>query len=73
MGNVSLKIPSLHPMLSLGNPDVALHTADFAKLAGGAAGDAAVVDGAILMAQTIVDVATTPEVRSRLLNRSQQH
>lgn len=67
MGNVSLVVPSIHPMIGLNNPELTLHTAEFAAAAAGPAGDAAALDGAILLAQTAIDIATTAKVRERLL------
>lgn len=66
MGNVSQRFPSIHPMIGLGDPGLTLHTAEFAERAAGPAGDAAVIDGAILLAQTAIDIAMAPEVRARL-------
>ena len=60
MGNVSHHIPSIHPMIKVAPDGVAIHTHEFAVHAGGAAGDQAVLDGAIAMAQTIVDLWMTP-------------
>jgi amidohydrolase len=56
MGNVSHVVPSIHPMLAVSPPDVAIHTADFTGFAGGAPGDRAVLDGAKAMAMTVVDL-----------------
>ena len=55
MGNVSYATPSIHPMIKVAPPDVPIHTPAFAEYARGAAGDAAVIDGAKAMAMTVVD------------------
>ncbi|MEB4613800.1 amidohydrolase [Leucobacter sp. M11] len=68
MGNVSQRFPSIHPMIGLGDAGLTLHTADFAARAAGPAGDAAVLDGATLLAQTAIDLATDRKIRSRLLS-----
>lgn len=60
IGNVSLVVPTIHPMLGLGDPTLSLHTRAFAEAARGEAGDRAVLDGAVLLAQTAIDVAATP-------------
>lgn len=60
MGNVSHHVPSIHPMIKVAPDGIAIHTREFATYAGGAAGDQAVLDGAIAMAQTIVDLWLTP-------------
>lgn len=61
MGNVSHVVPSIHPMIKAAPDGVAIHTAEFATHAGGELGDAAVVDGALAMALTAVDVWADPD------------
>ncbi len=56
MGNVSLAVPSIHPLVAVAPPEVALHTAAFAEHARSAAGARGVLDGARAMAMTAVDV-----------------
>lgn len=56
MGNVSHIVPSIHPMIQVSPPEVAIHTPDFATFAGGPDGDRAVLDGAKAMAMTVVDL-----------------
>lgn len=67
MGNVSQLIPSIHPKLGLGDESLRLHTREFQAAARGEAGDAAVVDGAILLAQTVVDASTDAQLRATLI------
>ncbi|MFT3853033.1 MAG: hypothetical protein QM733_09875 [Ilumatobacteraceae bacterium] len=55
MGNVSLVIPSLHAMVAIG--DAFPHTPEFEACAASPAADRAVVDAAIAMAWTGIDVA----------------
>lgn len=62
MGNVSHVVPSIHPMIKAAPEGVAIHTAEFATHAGGDLGDAAVLDGAIALAHTAVDVWADPSV-----------
>lgn len=62
MGNVSQLVPSIHPMMKVAPDDVAIHTPGFAVHAAGAAGDAAVIDGAKAMAMTVVDCWTADGV-----------
>ena len=69
MGNVSQVIPSIHPGLSLDCFPDANHQPEFAAHAASGAGDRAVLDGALLLAWTAIDAATTPELRARLLAR----
>ena len=65
MGNVSYLTPSIHPMIRVAPRGVSIHTAEFTRYAGGAEGDAAVVDGAISMATTVVDLWADAGLRER--------
>ena len=64
MGNVSYLVPSIHPMVKVADEGVAIHTPAFAAFAGGEAGDRAVVDGALAMALTVVDLWAAPGLMS---------
>lgn len=64
MGNVSYLAPSIHPMLRVAPPGVAIHTARFADYAGGPEGDRAVLDGAKILAMTAIDLLCSSELRS---------
>lgn len=55
MGNVSYSVPSIHPMIKVAPDGVPIHTAAFADHARRPEGDAAVIDGAKVMAMTVVD------------------
>ena len=55
MGNVSYTVPSIHPMIKVAPDDVPIHTPVFAEHARGPAGDAAVIDGAKVLAMTALD------------------
>ncbi len=63
MGNVSYLVPSIHPMIQVAPRGVSIHTPEFAVHAAGEGGDRAVLDGAIAMAQTVVDLWTRPDLR----------
>jgi metal-dependent amidase/aminoacylase/carboxypeptidase family protein len=56
MGNVSHAVPSIHPMVQAAPPGVAIHTAEFATHTGSAMCDRAVIDGAKMLALTVVDL-----------------
>jgi metal-dependent amidase/aminoacylase/carboxypeptidase family protein len=56
MGNVSYAVPAIHPMIKVAPEGCAIHTPDFATHARSEAGDRAVIDGALSMALTIVDL-----------------
>jgi amidohydrolase len=58
MGNVSHLVPSIHPMIKVAPEGVAIHTPEFAEHTRGPDADRAVVDGAIAMARTVVDLWT---------------
>jgi len=60
MGNVSHIVASIHPMIAVSPPTVAIHTKDFVRYAGGAEGDRAVVDGAKALAATVADLWGEP-------------
>ncbi|MFJ9177465.1 M20 family metallopeptidase [Streptomyces sp. NPDC102360] len=64
LGNISVRIPSIHPMLSIASAETALHTADFAARAKGAEADRAVLDGASALARTAADYLTDPALRA---------
>jgi metal-dependent amidase/aminoacylase/carboxypeptidase family protein len=66
MGNVSLAMPSIHPCLGIETNGAVNHQPEFAQAAINASADRAVVDGALGMAWTAIDVATGP-LRDRLL------
>jgi len=66
MGNVSHLVPSVHPMVKVSPPDVALHTAEFARWAVSQDGDRAVLDGAKAMAMTVVDLWLRPDARAEV-------
>lgn len=66
MGDVSHHVPSIHPMIKVAPRGVAIHTADFAVHARSPSGDRAVLDGAVSMAQTIVDLWCDPALLARV-------
>lgn len=66
MGNVSHRVPSIHPMIAVAPRGTAIHTADFATCAVSAEADRAVIDGAKAMAMTSIDVWMDADLRRRL-------
>ncbi|MCC7125814.1 MAG: M20 family metallopeptidase [Acidobacteria bacterium] len=66
MGNVSRRIPSIHPMIGIDSFPAVNHQPDFAAHCITAAADQALIDGAIAMAWTVVDLATNAATRQRL-------
>jgi amidohydrolase len=53
MGNVSRRVPGIHPMIQL-TPDVTAHTREFAEAAGSPVAEGVVKDGALILAATAV-------------------
>jgi len=56
MGNVSHRVPSIHPMLAVAPPNVIIHNPEFARWAASDQGDLAVLDGAKSLAFTAIDL-----------------
>jgi len=69
MGNVSMAIPSIHPFIGIDSLPAVNHQPEFAAHCVTPAADKAVIDGAIAMAWTALDLATDGEQRNRLLER----
>lgn len=67
MGNVSLVVPSIHPMIGVTGTVAMPHTAEFAAATASPAADEAIVDAAFGMAAAIVDLATDAEARAEVL------
>ena len=67
MGNVSLAVPSIHPMIGIDSLPASNHQPEFAAHCITPAADKAVVDGALAMAWTAIDLATDTTLRQRLL------
>jgi len=67
MANVSLAIPTIHPMLGLDSLPAVNHQPEFAAYCVRPVADQALVDGATAMAWTVIDAATKSAVRERLL------
>jgi amidohydrolase len=68
MANVSLKIPSIHPMIGIDAKGSSNHQPEFTAACATSSADKGVRDGALAMALTCIDLATTDEHRNRLLN-----
>ncbi len=65
MGNVSHRVPSIHPMLAAAPLHCTIHNAEFTKWAGSEMGDAAALDGAKALAMTAIDYLTDADLRER--------
>ena len=66
MGNVSYRVPSIHPMIRVSPPNVSIHSPEFAGYAAGPEGDRAVLDGAKAMAMTVVDLWLRPDAMAQV-------
>ncbi|WGW10740.1 M20 family metallopeptidase [Saxibacter everestensis] len=63
-GNVSFRIPGIHPLIKIAEPDVALHTRDFADAAGSQAAELGAIDGASGLACTALDYLCDEALRN---------
>jgi amidohydrolase len=69
MGNVSLAMPSIHPMIGINSLPAVNHQPEFAAHCVTPDADKALADGAIAMAWTCIDLATSHDVRESLMAR----
>ncbi len=67
MANISLLMPAIHPTLGLNCAPAVNHQPEFAAHCRTEEADRALVDGAIAMASTGIDVATSEEAATRLM------
>ncbi|HKF16352.1 MAG TPA: M20 family metallopeptidase [Candidatus Dormibacteraeota bacterium] len=73
MANVSLRMPTIHPMIEIEANGASNHQPEFTAACVTESADRAVRDGALAMALTVVDLAGTPAVRDRLLAGNTKH
>ena len=66
MGNVSHRVPSIHPMLAVAPAGVIIHNPEFARWAASDKGDDAVIDGAKSLAWTALDLMTDAQLMGRV-------
>lgn len=70
MGNVSQAMPSIHPLIGIASYPAVNHQPEFTAHCATEIADRAVIDGAIALAWTAIDLATEAPVRARLLARA---
>ena len=70
MANVSLAVPSIHPLLAIPTNGAVNHQPEFTQACVSDAADQAVIDGARALALTAIGVATDAALRQRLLLRA---
>ncbi len=63
LGNVSVRVPAIHPTLAIAPAGVSIHNPEFAEHARSERADAGVVDGAIGLALTAADFLTDDGLR----------
>jgi amidohydrolase len=66
MGNVSYRVPSIHPMISAAPPHVTIHNPEFTRWACSDLGDEAAIDGAKALAMTALDYFADAELRDEV-------
>lgn len=66
MGNISVRVPSIHPMLSIAPLGTSLHTPEMAAFAVSESGDRGVIDGALAMAATAADYLADDSLRTQV-------
>jgi metal-dependent amidase/aminoacylase/carboxypeptidase family protein len=66
MGNLSHYLPSLHPWISIVDPDIAGHTVEFREATTSDRGRKTLIDAAKMLAMTAYDFLTRPELREQV-------
>jgi len=67
MGNVTQVMPGIHPIVGIDAGGGSVHQPAFTAAAAGPSADTAVIEGAIMLARTVVSLAETPAQRDRVL------
>ncbi len=67
MGNVTQVLPGIHPVIGVDAGGATVHQRAFAAAAAGPSADRAVIEGAIMLARTVVNLAQTPAERDRVM------
>ena len=66
MGNVSYRVPSIHPLIAVAPPHISIHNPEFTRYAASPSGDKAVLDGAKAMAMTALDFMSDETLRAEI-------
>lgn len=66
MGNVSQRVPAIHPFIAVVTPEISVHTPEFARAAISDKGDRGLLDAAKAMAMTGVDLLCDPAAIERV-------
>jgi hypothetical protein len=67
MGNISLAIPSIHPMIGIDSLPAVNHQPEFTLHCISDAANKALLDGALAMALTAIDLAQDSTLKQRLI------
>ena len=67
MGNVTQVLPGIHPVIGVDAGGATVHQRAFAAAAAGPSADRAVVEGAVMLARTVVHLAQDGVERDRVL------
>lgn len=67
MGNVTQVMPGIHPIVGIDAGGASVHQPAFTEAAASPSADTAVVEGAVMLARTVVRLAETPGERDRVL------
>ena len=67
MGNVTQVMPGIHPIVGIDAGGASVHQPGFTAAAAGPSADKAVIEGAIMLARTVVRLAESPDERDRVL------
>lgn len=67
MGNVTQVMPGIHPIVGIDAGGASIHQPAFAAAAVGPSADQAVIEGAVMLARTVVGLAEAPAERDRVL------
>ncbi|MFH5208695.1 M20 family metallopeptidase [Antrihabitans spumae] len=68
MGNVTNVLPGIHPVIGIDSEGSVTHQPAFAAASVNASADRAVLDGAVALARTTIEMVTDPVQRARLLD-----
>jgi len=68
MGNVSLRLPAIHPLIGINSFPAVNHQPEFTAACATPDADRAIVDGAIAMAWTAIDIANDKTLCERLMS-----
>ncbi|WP_405432458.1 M20 family metallopeptidase [Micromonospora sp. NBC_00617] len=70
MGNVSHRLPAIHPLIGLDARGAVPHHPDFTAVAAGPSADSAVLDGALALSGTVIRLAALPDPYAFLGNQA---